>query len=212
MALKHMKGRKIPLALTEFNIVNGSGPQTIEAVNMLFTAAVLGESIKHGFFASYIWDWQNGLDEKLKGDHGMLAKGDPHVPDDTPRPSYYAYAAWAKVAGDEMVESSLAGEGLRAYATHFKSGQAGLLLINENEQAIQAGIKLNSFGGKGLANAWCAEAGSLASKRVRFNGLSGPEHGGGPFPIAGKPYSLAVDQGSFSLALPAASVTSILIH
>src|SRR5581483_9887404 len=87
---------RVPVALTEYNILNGSVPPTIELINGLFTAEVLGETVKAGYACSNYWDWRNGLDEKEHGDHAMLSSNDPDIPDATPRPSYYAYAAFAR--------------------------------------------------------------------------------------------------------------------
>ena len=79
--------------LTEFNVVNASAPQTIQLVSGLFAAEVLGEAIQAGYLGTQLWDWKNGLDPKLGGDHGMLASGDRAVLESTPRPTYYAYRA-----------------------------------------------------------------------------------------------------------------------
>ncbi len=82
----------IPVALTEFNLVNASPPQSIQLINGLFTAEVLGEAAKTGYVATNYWDLKNGLDGKLKGDMALLASGDSSVPDATPRPAYYSFA------------------------------------------------------------------------------------------------------------------------
>ena len=80
MTAKYAAGNTaLPLALTEFNMINGSGEQTIELINGLFTTEVLGESIKAGFVETNYWDWRNGLDKKLGGDHGMLSSDDPAI-------------------------------------------------------------------------------------------------------------------------------------
>src|SRR6202041_1907928 len=78
--------RSLPVALTEFNLVNASPKPSIELINGLFTSEVLGEAIKAGYAASDYWDWKNGYDKTLGGDMAMLASGDPSVPDNTCRP------------------------------------------------------------------------------------------------------------------------------
>ncbi len=65
----------VPTALTEFNLMNGNGPQDIELISGLFDSEVLGEMIKAGYVGSNFWDWKNGLDKKLGGEHGHAGLG-----------------------------------------------------------------------------------------------------------------------------------------
>ena len=114
MAAETAPGQEnLPVALTEFNILNASPTQTIQLINGLFTAEALGEAIKVGYAAANYWDWKNGIDTKLNGDMGMLALRDNNTKDDTPRPSYYAYALYDKAFGDKMVEAVQFGPGLQ---------------------------------------------------------------------------------------------------
>jgi hypothetical protein len=207
-------GKRLPIAFDEFNIINASPPQTIQAVNLLFTAGALGEFIRHGFATANIWDWKNGLDAKEKGDHGMLATNDPEVPEATPRPSYYAYAIWKQAGGDELVESGTSGApGLRAYASRFPGGQAGWVLVNENESKLTVTLETKHYRGAGKARAWVAMGEDLDAKTVSFNGEPGPVGGGGPFPVESlKPYTLKAADGKLTLALPGASVTGIVLY
>lgn len=208
---KYCGGRRIPVVLNEFNLVNASPPQTLEAVNMLFTAGVLGESIRNGFSATSIWDWKNGLHDTDKGDMGMLAHNDPATAEDTPRPSFYAYAIWAKAGGSQLMESSVEGENLRAYATRFHGGEAGLVFVNESESPVEVSVLLSGYKGRGLANGWLAQAPGFGSKTISFNGVEGPKGGGGPFPL-GKPLTLKAKNGKFSALLPPVSLSGFVIH
>ncbi len=215
MAVKYMGGKQLPIAITEFNLINASPPQTLQAINMIFTAASLGELTRLGYAAANFWDWKNGFDEKLNGDHGMLAQGELGVADNTPRPTYYAYAVWQRASGDALAKSESDLAALRVYASSFSGGEGGLILVNSSEQDIKVSF---DFKGKqpgkmgGYAQAWVAQADQLASKTVHFNGQAGPLGGGGPFPLDGiKPYLLKLSQGS-ELVLPKVSVVGLVLY
>lgn len=207
-------GKRLPVAFDEFNIINASPHQTIETINLLFTTGALGEFIRNGFATANLWDWKNGLDEKQKGDHGMLAEGDPRVPNATPRPSYYAYALWKRGGGERMLPVLSAGPGLRAYATAAGKGQAGWILVNETEKPLAVTLRVNGYKGQGLANAWCARGWGFQDLRVRFNEHEGPAGGGGPFPVDGiAPYTLAAGKdGLLKLSLPGASASAVVLY
>lgn len=204
--------KRLPVALDEFNIVNGSPDVTIKAVNLAFTAGVLGEAASQGFATANIWDWTNGLDKKLGGDHGLLANDDPEVPKDTPRPSYYAYAIWQRAGGEELLHTEIVGP-LRAYATRHRDGRAGWVLINGSDEPLDLRLDLKGYHGDGKVNAWCAWAPGLASKTIFFNDAAGPAGGGGPFPLDSlQPYVLQAKGGNLQLTLPPASVSALVFY
>ncbi len=210
---KRYIGKILPVAFDEFNIINSSPRQTLETVNMLFTAEVLGEMARVGFATANIWDWKNGLDEQFKGDHGMLATGDPRVPEATPRPSYYAFALWKLGGGERLVKTNVSGQGLRAFASRFSGGQAGWILINENEKALDLQVSWPGYKGKEKARAWVARGWGLMDLRVRFNEVEGPAGGGGPFPIEGIPaFTLDSLDGQVKIQLPGSSVTALVMN
>lgn len=205
-------GKRLPIAFDEFNLVNASPRQEIETVNLLFTAAVLGESLRLGYATTNIWDWKNGLDEKYKGDMGMLSSGDPRLPDSTPRPSYYAYALWKLGGGERLLQSTVDGQGLRAYASRFADGKAGWILINETELPLDATLSVPGHAGSGQARAWVARGWGFQDLRVRFNEVEGPAGGGGPFPIKDiAPYRLDAPDGTVKVQLPGSSVTALVL-
>ena len=206
-------GKRLPVAFDEFNIINASPRQTIETVNLLFVAGALGEMASHGFATANIWDWKNGLDEKYRGDHGMLATGDPRVPESTPRPSYYAFALWKRAGGDALVAAQVQGSGLRAYASRYADGKAGWILINETEKPLDLTLAVKGYRGNGKINAWVARGWGYNDLRVRFNEKEGPAGGGGPFPLDDiMPYNLQAEGGIVRLSLPGSSVTGLVYY
>jgi hypothetical protein len=214
MTRKYAKRKTdFPLALTEFNILNGNVPQTIQLINGLFTAEVLGEAILAGYFATNFWDWKNGYDSKNGGgDHALLASSDPQVPDNTPRPAYYSYAIFARAFGQEMVESKSSDSSIRVYASRFKNkSDLGLVFVNEKEEPAKLTITTGS--NKRQLKAWVLTGASLNSTQVSFNGKPGPKGGGGPFPVDTlEPFARTLDgKDSVELTVPPASLVGVVL-
>ncbi len=212
------KEKGIPIALTEFNISNGNDsgvpPQTIELINGLFISEVLGESLKSGYVASNYWDWKNGLGKTLKGDHALLASGDPSTTDGTPRPSYYSYALFSRAFGDRLMPADSSDSTLRVYASRFSSGELGLVFVNESDKNKTAVFSLKSFIPKGKLMGWVLTGKSLDETQVSWNGVEGPLGGGGPFPIDYiPPYRVSFKTDKpLQLAIQARSVTGVILY
>jgi hypothetical protein len=204
----------LPVMLTEFNIVNASAPQTIQLISGLFTAEVLGESLKAGYIGAQLWDWKNGLDPKLAGDHGMLAWGDSAVPDSTPRPTFFAYALYERAFGHRMIDAASTEPRLKVYASRFGGGEVGLIVVNEQNEPVTLTTDLKGMGLKGTAVGWMLDGANLNAKQVRWNGVSGPEGGGGPFPIDNiAPYVARFDGSAVAkLNLPANCAAGIVLY
>jgi hypothetical protein len=177
----------LPIVLSEFNVVNASAPQTIQLVSGLFTAEVIGEGIKAGYEGINIWDWKNGLDPKLQGDHGMLATADSSVPESTPRPTFYAYALYDRAFGSRMLDASSSDPRVKVFASRFAAGEVGAIVVNEASSAITLNVDIGRASPRRTAVGWLLDGADLDSKQVRWNGVGGPEGGGGPFPIAAIP-------------------------
>ncbi len=206
------KGR--PIALTEFNLMNANGHQDIELVNGLFTSEVLGEQIKAGYVASDYWDWKNGLDAKLGGEHGMIASGDNSTTDGTPRPSYYSYALYSRAFGDHFIPSESSDPTVKVYASKFAGGEIGLVLVNENERNQTVSFDLTGFTPKGKLMGWILSGKDLNEKQVSWNGEMGPLGGGGPFPIDPIPPYRATYKTDkpLQLPIPARSAVGVILY
>ncbi|HJT23346.1 MAG TPA: hypothetical protein VJ873_02140 [bacterium] len=204
----------IPVALTEYNLMNANGHQDIELINGLFTSEVLGESIKAGYVNSNYWDWKNGLDKKLGGEHGMLASDDPSTPDNTPRPSYYAFALYNQAFGDKMVAADSSDPKVKIYASKFSGGELGLVIVNENDKNQTLNFDFTGFAPQGKLMGWVLTGKGLNEKQVSWNGEMGPLGGGGPFPINTIPPYRATFKANKPLQLPiqANSVTGVVLY
>lgn len=214
MTKKYVEGKDpLPVALTEFNLVNASPKETIGLLNGLFTAEVLGEHIKAGYVCSNHWDWRNGLDGKLGGDHALLSTGDKGIPDGTPRPAYYAYVLYDRSFGDRMVDASSSDTQVKVYASRFSGGELGVVVVNETKDARELRMDLAGFEPKGEFMGWVLTGKDLDAKQVTFNGQAGPENGGGPFPVKGiAPYQGKIKSGNVKIAVPAHSVCGFVLY
>src|SRR5262249_11401668 len=154
----------------EYNLMNANGHQDIELVNGLFTAEVLGEQMKAGYVASDYWDWKNGLDAKLGGEHGMLASGDNSTADGTPRPSYYSFALYSRAFGYHMIQAASSDPTVKVYASRFAGGELGFILVNENERNQSISFDLKGFAPKGKLMGWILSGKDLNDKQVSWNG------------------------------------------
>jgi hypothetical protein len=214
--VKKYTRRTTPLGvmLTEFNMVNASAPQTIQLISGLFAAEVVGEAIKAGYLGSNLWDWKNGLDPKLGGDHGMLATGDSAVPESTPRPTFFAYALYERAFAHRMIEASSSEPRVKVYASRFAGGEPGLVVVNEQTEPVTLHLELGGSALKGTAVGWVLDGTGLNAKQVRWNGVAGPEGGGGPFPIDQvPPYVASFDSHAGpTLALPPNCAAGIVLH
>lgn len=190
-----------PIALTEYNLMNASPEETIQWINGLFTAEVLGELPGAGYAAANIWDWKNGLDQKLGGDHGMLASGDPEAPEAAPRPSYYAFALYHRAFGDRRLDVVSPDPTLHVYAGRFVSGEVGLIVVNERKEPRTLVVEWKNFSPSGKLNGWAATAESLEAKVLQWNGVSG-RGAGGPFPLKDIPPYRATFDPEKPLVLP----------
>lgn len=204
----------LPVMMTEFHVANASPPQTIQLIAGLFTAEALGEMIKAQYLGSNIWDWKNGIDGKLGGDHGMLANGDSAVPDGTPRPTYYAYALYDRAFGDQMVDAVTTDPNVKVYASKFAGGEPGLVVVNQTARSVTLHIDTGARQARGSAVGWVLDGADLNAKQVRWNGTGGPAGGGGPFPIEDvAPYVHPYDPTRpAALEVPANSASGIVLY
>jgi len=215
MAAKYAGDRPaLPVALTEFNILNCSCNPSINLINGLYTCEVLGEALDAGYVASNFWDWKNGLDAKLKGDDALIADGDPAVPNGTPRPAYYAYVLYERAFGDHLLQASASDPAVKVYASRFSGGQLGLVVVNEDKSPRRLDFSLAGFRPSGRLAAWLLQGKGLELPQASFNGAPGPDGGGGPWPIAAlAPYRVDFDPSRpLRLGLPPFAAAGLVLY
>ncbi len=134
-----------PIALTEYNMWARDSKQQVSNVSGLFATIVVGESLKSGYGFAARWDLLNGWENG--NDHGLFSDGtEPGIPKWTPRPSYYYLYYFQQFLGDRLVPAPIQGNiALRAYASTFTSGQAGLTVLNTSNSVVTVEVKTKNF-------------------------------------------------------------------
>jgi hypothetical protein len=135
-----------PLALTEWNIFAVGSKQACSYINGMHAALVLGELIKQQYGQASRWDLANGYSNG--DDQGIFNNRDePGVPNWNPRPAFFYMYYFQKFFGDHMLNSSVIGDtNIICYASSFKSGEIGLVVINKGTKNEMIGINLKDFG------------------------------------------------------------------
>jgi alpha-L-arabinofuranosidase len=178
------KGRQIPIALNEFNIVPEWGKEDYrnymnKQVNALFIADSIGQMVANGYAMVAQWDVMNGSSPELSGretnEFGLMFayERDPQM---TRQPKYYVFPIWARFGSAMLpVESSAdPARELSIYAGRVDAGTISVLVINKSDrpadvQIALAGVKQITGG---LIDTLTAE--SADSTTAAFNGVSNP--------------------------------------
>ncbi len=135
-----------PVALTEWNIFAVRSKQSSSYINGIHAALTLGALIENKYGMANRWNfvnrWENG------NDHGIFNFGDEpgDIPQWNPRPVYYYMYYFQKYFGDHMVSSLVTGsEELVVYASKFKSGEAGIVIINKGQKEEFVKLEIKDF-------------------------------------------------------------------
>lgn len=196
-----------PVALTEFNC---RGPHTTTMTDGMFITQILGEVIKNklGMSAMWVSEWKWKADREPKS---FLAVEDPTQNDYTARPSYMPYHFYGKCFGDHMVNSSVSGDGINAYASKFSSGEIGIVVVNTN--GYGRNVKLNFTGFIPSELQWYEIYSNTiepGDKKFYINGETGLTAGGGPDDFYDVPPYRSDYADNLSLYLPAFSINFIV--
>ncbi len=170
----HAGGRRVPIAITEHNLFsfqdNDNGQWMKQAVNMLFMADSIGQMMEHGFAMGNQWNLANGLAGNGT-DYGLL-----NVDSYARNPQYYVFPLWAGFGSQMLpVASSYdAATTLSVYAGKLDATTAVVLAINKTGSNQTADIQIDGVGQISGGTASVAQATSLDSQSVTFNGVSDP--------------------------------------
>lgn len=211
-----------PAALTEWNIFAAGAGQQTSFVNALHAALVLGGLAVNRFGLAARWDlvnrWDNG------NDHGLFNYGDePGAARWNPRPAYFPIYYFGKYFGDRLVRSTVssgragtqAGD-VRAFASLFSSGEAGLMLVNTGATDRIVKIQTEGFRPRGRYYRFSLTGGDDTapfSRKIFVNGRGPEGPSGGPIgELETIPARSRKIRGPFTVPLKARSVQFILIE
>lgn len=133
-----------------YNSVSHSpGPQTIQTINALWTADMLGSMAVLGTDIACFWALHNFYPPR-GGDFGYLSSEGSN----SPRPSYYVFPLFAEHMKGQALTTTVDDAAISTYASRVGK-QLSLILINKN-RGVSASVelRLTDFTPKPLAKVW----------------------------------------------------------
>jgi alpha-L-arabinofuranosidase len=202
-AMDRHNGRRVPIAVTEYNLVAFLELDTADlmrrAVNALYIADTIGQFAEQGVTIANQWNLANGAAAN-GADYGLVDSDTFEI-----YPQYYALALWQNF-GTELLalESSFqADQTLSAYAGRDQDGSLTLLAINKTASPISTTIQFLGLAGERELLRYLVEADALESLSVRYNGTLNTD---AP-PLATPPTSLGRVNGLIDQTFPPFSIT-----
>lgn len=132
-----------------YNSVNHSpGPQSVEIVNALWTADMLGEMAEDGTDIACYWAVHNAFPPR-KGDYGYLSSEGSN----TPNVNYFVFPMFTKHFGDSVVEAASSDKELSVYSAVTEK-KLSLFIINKNKKLSKpVRVSLKNFTARNSATA-----------------------------------------------------------
>jgi hypothetical protein len=192
--------RDLPIAITEISIGNGVAKDGGQKQNMFSVLATLDTVA--AFAASGLRSFQ-WFDANAEGpaDFWMITR-------DAPRPTFYAFAAWAKM-GDHVLElrSDTNPVDVAAYATKKSDGSLQVLIINKTSSEHEVTLRFEGLDPKGknmaVHRGVPGGGGGESATSVTFNGQTNPAPSALPHPakstLAESAPKIAVGAYSFAV-------------
>lgn len=171
---QHAQGRRVPIAITEYNLFAfqdlDNDQLMTQAANALFLADSIGQMAQSGISIANQYNLANGRANNGT-DYGMLDA------DSFARsPQYYVMPLWERF-GEQIlpVQSSYdPATTLSVYAGRSADGTLSLLVINKTGSPIESTIRFNGVEAFGSGSLDLLSSAALDSREVSFNGLSDP--------------------------------------
>lgn len=166
----------LPIMVSEYNLRCGTKEMTFLAP--IFQTLALQEFAKNNFWHVNLWDIANAY--STDGDHGMLSRQNPKLPNYTPNPGFYGYWLSQKWMGDAMISNQSSDTTVRWNTTRFSDGNQGFIAVNPNSNSvifnIESDLKYDQIQWQIMS------ADSLLSTQLSINGIKsnlgypGPEN------------------------------------
>lgn len=199
-----------PIALTEWNI-NSPGEVKTSIINGLQASIITSELIKLQYGMSCRW-----LIANWESDGMFYAGNNSSIPDWFPRPAFFFLYYLQKFFGDHLIQSSSSNDNILTYASKFKSGEIGLIIINTSLFDETIAVSIPEFGIGDRYYFYSLTGGSdngELSQQVYVN-AAGPDLSiGGPLENLEniKAFS-SLTEGSLKIYSPGRSVQYVLIE
>ena len=128
---------KIEIAVTEWNIKVKEDITTLNIMNTLWSAVMLGEMAKAGVDIAIQWDL---FSTTKTGGHGLF---NPKNKDMKARSQYWAMYLWAKYAGNNLVESNNnLPDFAKCYVTKDENFISVMIINGSNDKKISVNLDL----------------------------------------------------------------------
>ncbi|HRI20132.1 MAG TPA: alpha-L-arabinofuranosidase [Panacibacter sp.] len=203
-----------PVVMDEWNMWAQDSKQQVSNTSGTFAVLVLGEAIKNKYGMAARWDLMNGWSNG--NDHGLFSSGDePGVSKWSPRPSFYYMYFFQQCLGDRLVNTSSTGSAnIKAYASTYTSGQAGVTLLNTSAAPLAVEIKMKNFI-TGNRFYWYTLEGSTDngqfSRKVLVNGNGPSGDAGGPAGYTTLKANSAVTTNGIKVTVPAFGAVCVVV-
>lgn len=142
--------KRVPLALTEWNISGDNGGRQGTQIAGLQGVCVLGRMMENHYVAACrfaLKDYWRG--KEGKGDFGLFANADPNKKPSTPYIPYYHFALMKRTLSGSLIKLQMDNdEGLMGFATKKSKTAIGLVIVNPNPESRSFELSIPAYKGK----------------------------------------------------------------
>jgi hypothetical protein len=178
-ALGADRARSILYINVGYNSVNHSpGPQTVQAVNALWVADMLGTMAETGTDIACFWAVHNAYPPR-GGDYGYLSSEGSN----TPRPSYYVFPTFTRYFVGNALRCTSNDQAIAAHAARNGKSLCLVLINKDSTRERHAAVLLKGFVPASSARCWVLD-------RNRNNVESTPTAAGETTELLLPPYSM----------------------
>jgi len=194
----------IPVAVTEYNMVAWHDADTdalmSRALNLFYLTDSIGEMAVSGVEMAAQWDMY-GVPVSSGANYGMVHQDTAQV-----LPAFYSLRLWS-LMGDTLVPVAVSDD-LTAFASTSADGGVQILVMNTTSSAQTVTLRVDGIDGDHRLLEDRADADSLRSKVVRYNGAEAPT----VLDIDPAPIDLGIVGDTFDHTFPAVSVTVLRLE
>jgi hypothetical protein len=151
-----------------YNSVSHSpGPQTIQIINALWTADMLGSMAELGTDIACFWALHNFYPPR-GGDYGYLSSEGSN----TPRFSYYAFPMLAEHLRGQTLKTTVDNSTISTYASRLGNKLSIILINKSRKSSTNVELDLTGFKPRPLAKAWVLDKKRMNSRLPDLKSVS----------------------------------------
>jgi hypothetical protein len=163
-----------------YNSVSHSpGPQTLQMINAVWTADMLGSMAELGTDIACFWALHNFYPPR-GGDYGYISSEGSN----TPRYSYYVFPLFSQHLKGNLVAATSGDVSVSAYASRFGKTLSVILINKDKRSQRSLDVDLKNFAPHAMAKIW------ILDERRKYSQLKNIVRLSERFPINVPPYSI----------------------